>query len=68
MNWQEIIIELKQIAEAKDMTQMEMQARTGLLQSTISRFFDLKYKSNLETVGKVANALGYELVLKKIDS
>lgn len=67
MNWQEIITELKQIAESKNMTQMEMQERTGLLQSTISRFFDLKYKSNLETVGKVANALGYELVLKKID-
>ena len=56
-HWKVLVLLLKEIADNKGITQLEISERTGMLQSAISRFFSLKFKPTLETFLQVAQAL-----------
>ncbi len=56
-NWKVLVLLLKEIADNKGITQLEISERTGMLQSAVSRFFSLKFKPTLETFLQVAQAL-----------
>lgn len=55
--WKLLVLLLKNIAEAKGMTQIEIAEKTGLKQSNISRLFLLKYPPTLRVFLKIATAL-----------
>ncbi len=56
-HWKVLVLLLKEIADNKGITQLEISERTGMLQSAVSRFFSLKFKPTLETFLQVAQAL-----------
>lgn len=56
-HWKVLVLLLREIADNKGITQLEISERTGMLQSAVSRFFSLKFKPTLETFLQVAQAL-----------
>ena len=56
-HWKVLVLLLKEIADNKEISQLEISERTGMLQSAVSRFFSLKFKPTLETFLQVAQAL-----------
>ena len=59
--WHSVIIQLKETAAKKGLTQVDIQFKTGLTQPTLSRMFDFKFCPTLKTVQKVADAIGCDL-------
>lgn len=55
--WMLLVLLLKEIAESKGIRQQEIAEKSGLLQSSVSRFFSLKYKPTLDTFLQVAKAV-----------
>jgi transcriptional regulator with XRE-family HTH domain len=55
--WKLLVLLLKEIAEHKGITQLQIAETTGLIQSNISRFFSLKYNPSLDMFLKVAKAV-----------
>lgn len=66
--WKLLVLLLKEIAENKGITQNEIAAKTGLLQSNISRFFALKYNPTLDTFLQVAKAINVNFFFEDQDS
>ena len=56
-HWKVLVLLLKEIADSKGNTQLEISEQTGMLQSAISRFFSLKFKPTLDTFLQIAKAL-----------
>ena len=56
-HWKVLVLLLKEIADSKGITQLEISEQTGMLQSAISRFFSLKFKPTLDTFLQIAKAL-----------
>lgn len=55
--WKLLVLILKEIADSKGISQIEIAERSGLIQSNISRFFALKFKPTLDTFLQVAKAI-----------
>ena len=55
--WVLLVLLLKEIADKKGITQVQIAEQTGLIQSNVSRFFSLKYKPTLDTFLQVAKAI-----------
>ncbi len=55
--WKLLVLLLKNIAEAKGITQNEIAEKTGLKQSNVSRLFSLKYPPTLRLFLQIATAL-----------
>lgn len=62
-DWKKVVIQLREVAEAKKMTQEELSDKTGMLQSSISRVFSLSFAPRLSTVMLIAKALEVNLVI-----
>ena len=62
--WMLLVLLLKEIADKKGITQMQIAEQTGLLQSNISRFFSLKYKPTLDTFLRVSKAIKVNFFFK----
>ena len=60
-NWHEIVDQLQAAAQRKGLTQTDLQERTGLLQTNISRIFLRKYAPNIQTLVILADAIGVEI-------
>jgi DNA-binding phage protein len=56
-HWMLLVLLLKEIADKKGITQMQIANDTGLIQSNVSRFFSLKYKPTLDTFLQVAKSI-----------
>lgn len=56
-SWKVLVLMLKNIAEAKGITQEEIAVKSGLLQSNISRVFSLRYCPTLQTFLAIATAI-----------
>lgn len=56
-HWQLLVLILKEVADAKHITQDQIAEITGLQQSSVSRFFSLKWNPQLGTYLKIAKAL-----------
>lgn len=67
-HWKVLVLLLKEIAESKGITQQQIAAETGLVQSNISRFFSLKYKPNLDVFLQIARAIGVNFFFEDNDS
>lgn len=65
--WELLVILLKEIAQDKGITQEDIAGKTGLQQSSVSRFFSLKFKPNLETFLEVAKAVGVNFFFEDKD-
>lgn len=66
-NWHEIVDQLRSAAEEKNLTQIELEQRTGVLQTNISRIFQKKYVPKISTLLTLAEAIGVEIkVIEKI--
>lgn len=63
--WKEIVkglvVQLKVVADQKNITQEELADRTGMIQSGISRIFKGKHIPKLSTIVLIAIALGVEI-------
>jgi transcriptional regulator with XRE-family HTH domain len=66
-SWESLVIQLRQIAEEKRITQEMIADKTGMLQSNISRIFSLKYVPTLQTIVLIASAIDVELTLEEIE-
>lgn len=62
-NWKEIVIQLREVYESKNITQEEISYKTGMLQSSISRVFSCEFAPKLSTLVIIADALGVELII-----
>ena len=67
-HWKVLVLLLKEIAESKGITQQQIAAETGLIQSNISRFFSLKFKPNLDVFLQIAKAVGVNFFFEDKDS
>lgn len=67
-HWKVLVLLLKEIADEKGITQLEIAEKTGKHQPLISRFFSSKHCPSLSIVVEIANVLGKQLVLKNIDN
>lgn len=56
-HWKVLVLLLKEIADDKGVSQNEICEHTGMMQSSVSRFFSLKYKPTLDAFLKVASAI-----------
>jgi len=56
-HWMLLVLILKEVADAKHITQEQIANETGLQQSSVSRFFSLKWNPQLGTYLKIAKAL-----------
>ncbi|HAN10221.1 MAG TPA: hypothetical protein DCP90_06375 [Clostridiales bacterium] len=61
----DLVWELIQARKRENLTQEELAQKTGIKQQSISRLERFDTKPNLNTVEKIALALGYKLTLKK---
>lgn len=66
--WKLLVLILREIAESKGITQMDIADKTGLLQSNISRCFALKYKPTLDTFLQIAGAINVNFFFEDKDS
>lgn len=57
--------QLKELREQAGLNQTQMAERTGLLQPNIARVEAGKYNVNIDTLNKMAEALGAEIEIKK---
>lgn len=56
-HWRLLVLILKNIAEDKGITQQQIAAETGLHQSSVSRFFQAKFKPGLDVFLTIAKAV-----------
>ena len=63
-DWKAVILQLKDIADQKGVSQVDVATRTGMTQPNISRLFALKYVPKLSTVVLIAQALEVELTVR----
>ena len=66
--WMLLVLLLKEIADKKGITQVQIAEQTGLIQSNVSRFFSLKYKPTLDTFLQVAKAIKVNFFFEDKDS
>lgn len=59
---------LKEVADAKGITQQEIAEKTGYTQSNISRIFSLKYSPRLDVFLNIANAVGVNFFFEDKES
>ncbi len=57
-HWRILVQLLKEIAEEKGITQLEIAEKTGYQRSNISRVFSLRYTPRLDVFLKIAQAIG----------
>ena len=55
--WMLLVLLLKEIAEEKGITQNQIAEQTGMIQSSVSRFFSLKFKPTIDTFLQVSKAI-----------
>jgi transcriptional regulator with XRE-family HTH domain len=60
-----LAIELKEIMLAQGMSQNQLAQKSLLAQAIISRFFRGERTTHIQSVVRIAKALGHELVLKE---
>lgn len=61
--WMLLVLFLKQIADKKGISINEIAEKTEMKQSSVSRFFSLKFKPTLPTFFKIADSIGLEIKL-----
>ena len=62
-HWQGLVLQIKEAAELRGISQIQIAERTGMVQTNISRIFLLKYCPNLKTITAIAEAVGVSLTL-----
>jgi transcriptional regulator with XRE-family HTH domain len=67
-HWQLLVLILKEVADAKKITQEQIALETGLQQSSVSRFFSLKWNPQLGTYLKIAKALKMNIFFEDQES
>lgn len=60
-NWHQIVDQLHDAAKKKGLTQIDLEHRTGLIQTNISRIFQKKYIPKISTLLTLAEAIGVEI-------
>jgi transcriptional regulator with XRE-family HTH domain len=58
-----IAAQLAAIAKTKNLTQSQLSEKSGVPQGTISRIFSGKVAANIETLCKIAEAVGAEIIV-----
>jgi DNA-binding phage protein len=66
--WKVLVLFLAEIAKSKGITQEVIAERTGLLQSNISRMFQLKYCPTLDNWLKILNAVQVNIFFEDRES
>lgn len=61
--WKVLVLILKEIAESKNISQVQIAEKSEMHQSHVSRFFALKFPPNLNTFLNVAKAIGVNFFL-----
>jgi len=60
-NWKEVVQQLKEAFDRSGMTQDELSDKTGLLQTSISRIFSMKFVPKISTLVLITDALNCEI-------
>jgi transcriptional regulator with XRE-family HTH domain len=60
-NWEKVVLQLKEAAINKKISQKELAKRTGMLQSAISRIFACECESKHSTLVRIADAIGVKI-------
>jgi transcriptional regulator with XRE-family HTH domain len=55
--WMLLVLLLKEIAESKGITQDDIAESTGMHQSSVSRFFSLRFKPTMDTFLQIAKSI-----------
>lgn len=66
--WMLLVLLLKEIANEKNINQEKIAEITGMEQSSVSRFFSLKFKPTLHTFLEVAKAINVNFFFEDQDS
>lgn len=66
MEMKGIIVQLTKTREEKGLTQKELASLAGMAQQSVNRIEAGKHSPKIDTVEKIANALGYRLAIEKI--
>jgi len=65
--WKLLVLILKEIADQKGISQVEIAEKSGIHQSHISRFFALKFPPNIHTFLNIAKAIGVNFFFEDKD-
>lgn len=65
--WRLLVLILKEIAESKNISQVEIAEKSEMHQSHVSRFFALKFPPNLNTFLKIAKAINVNFFFEDKD-
>lgn len=60
-NWKEVVLQLKEAFDRSGLTQEELSDKTGLMQTSISRIFSMKFVPKISTLVLIADALNCEI-------
>lgn len=66
-NWSNIIDNLVEIRQSKGMTQSELAQACGIKRSVLTNFENKKHAPQLDTLVKIAAALGYKITINHVD-
>jgi len=66
--WKLFILIIREIANEKQISQIEISRRTGLQPSNVARLFAMKYSPTLQMFLKICRAVGINLFLESKDS
>ena len=65
-HWMVLVLLLKEMANAKKLTHLQIAEKAQLHRSHVTRFFSLNYCPSLENFLKVAKAVGADFILKNL--
>lgn len=66
-HWQVLVTFLEEIAKQKGISQGQIAESTGMMQSSVSRLFSLKYVPKLHTFLSIAQAVGVNFFFEDKD-
>jgi len=66
-HWEVLVLSLKEIANAKGISQLEISEKSGYMPTAISRFFALKYKPTMPVFLGIARAIGVNFYFEDVD-
>jgi DNA-binding phage protein len=65
--WKILILLLREIAKEKKITHLDIAIKTGMDRAHITHIFNLKNKPGIDTVFKIASAVGVNISVKTRD-
>ena len=59
--WKDAVLQLRQLAEANNVSQQQLAERAEMSKVNVSRIFALKYPPTIKTLAALSESIGYKI-------